>query len=143
MASLDTIHNWLEKFLPPVCKAFMQRILSVLTDIPRQYSRATGKDTQVSSHASRDNSPKALLLLHLATVRPRPGFEDASQPRRDRHGVGTLLRAEDIRFSYPLLANLQLGRCLFHISHPIIIKCKIIFVLSTKYLMRQNAKNTS
>lgn len=113
MASLDTIHNWLKKVLPPICKAFVQRILRVLTEVPRQDSHATGKDTQVSSHASSDNYPKALLLLHLATMRTRPGFEDASQPRRDQHGVGTLPRAEDIRLSYPFLANLQLGRCIF------------------------------
>lgn len=97
MASIDRIHNWLERALPPVCKAFMHRILSVLIEVRRQYSHATGKDTQVSMHASSDNCPKdLLLLLHLATVRTTPGFEDTSQPGKDRHGEGTLSRAEDI-----------------------------------------------
>lgn len=84
------------EFPSAVCKFFLRRTLSVLTDILRQFSLATGIDTQGCTQASSESHLNA-LRLHLAIVRIRCGLEDAAQPRKHQHVEGILLRAEDIQ----------------------------------------------
>lgn len=89
------------------CKSSLQSALSVLSEVLRQDNHATGSDTQVCVHTSREHQlPPPLCLLSVRVRIYR--FLDALQSQRHQDVGGTLLRTENIQLSYSLLATLQL-----------------------------------